>query len=50
MHTGAVVGAQLGATLTNYFRGPRIRLAFVPLPLAGAALIVYTLITGHHLG
>lgn len=50
MHTGAVVGAQLGASLTNYFRGPKIRLAFVPLPLAGAALIVYTLISGHHLG
>jgi hypothetical protein len=50
MHTGGVVGAQLGASLTNYFRGPRIRLAFVPLPLAGAALIVYTLVSGHHFG
>ncbi len=50
MHTGGVVGAQLGAILTNYFRGPRIRLAFVPLPLAGAALIFYTLMTGHHFG
>jgi uncharacterized membrane protein YfcA len=50
MHTGGVVGAQLGAALTNYFHGPWIRLAFVPLPLAGAALIVYTLMTGHHLG
>lgn len=50
MHTGGVVGAQLGAALTTYFRGPRIRLAFVPLPLAGAALIVYTLISGHHVG
>jgi uncharacterized membrane protein YfcA len=50
MHTGAAIGAQLGATLTEYFHGPRIRLAFVPLPLAGAALIIYTLVTGHHLG
>lgn len=50
MHTGAAVGAQLGAGLTEYFRGPRIRLAFVPLPLAGAGLIIYTLATGHHLG
>jgi uncharacterized membrane protein YfcA len=50
MHTGAAIGAQLGATLTEYFHGPRIRLAFVPLPLAGAALIIYTLVTGHHIG
>ena len=50
MHTGGAVGAQLGANLTDYFRGPRIRLAFVPLPLAGAALILYTLISGHHFG
>ena len=50
MHTGGAIGAQLGAALTSYFHGPRIRLAFVPLPLAGAALIIYTLMTGHHLG
>ncbi|HEV2454203.1 MAG TPA: sulfite exporter TauE/SafE family protein [Verrucomicrobiae bacterium] len=50
MHTGGVIGAHLGATLTNYFRGPRIRLAFVPLPLAGAALIIYTLMFGRHVG
>jgi uncharacterized membrane protein YfcA len=50
MHTGGVIGAQLGALLTSYFQGPRIRLAFVPLPLAGAGLIVYTLCTGHHMG
>ncbi len=50
MHTGGVIGAQLGAVLTNYFKGPRIRLAFVPLPLAGAALILYTLLTGRHMG
>ncbi|HUC84778.1 MAG TPA: sulfite exporter TauE/SafE family protein [Candidatus Acidoferrales bacterium] len=50
MHTGAAIGAQLGASLTAYFHGPRIRLAFVPLPLAGAALVIYTLVSGHHLG
>jgi hypothetical protein len=49
MHTGAAIGAQIGATLTQYFHGTRIRLAFVPLPLLGAALIVYSLVTGHHL-
>ena len=49
MHTGAAIGAQIGATLTQYFHGPRIRLAFVPLPLIGAALMIYSLVTGHHL-
>jgi uncharacterized membrane protein YfcA len=48
MHTGAAIGAQIGATLTQYFHGTRIRLAFVPLPLLGAAIIIYSLITGHH--
>lgn len=50
MQTGAAIGARLGASLTEYFRGPRIRLFFVPLPLAGAALVIYTLMTGHHIG
>lgn len=50
MQTGGVIGARLGASLTEYFHGPRIRLLFVPLPLAGAALIIYTLLTGHHIG
>lgn len=48
MHTGAALGAQLGATLTEFFHGVRIRLAFVPLPLLGAGLIIYSLLTGHH--
>jgi uncharacterized membrane protein YfcA len=47
MHTGAAIGAQIGATLTQYFHGARIRLLFVPLPLIGAGLIIYTLLTGH---
>jgi len=49
MHTGAVVGAQIGVVATQYFAGPKIRLAFVPLPLIGAAIVVYTLMTGHKL-
>jgi uncharacterized membrane protein YfcA len=47
MHTGAAIGAQIGATITQFFGGPRIRLAFIPLPLIGAGLLVYGLVTGH---
>ena len=47
MHTGAAIGAQIGAISTQYFAGPKIRLAFVPLPLIGAAIVIYTLATGH---
>jgi hypothetical protein len=47
MHTGAVIGAQIGVVATQYFAGPKIRLAFVPLPLIGAAIVIYTLMTGH---
>ena len=47
MHTGAVIGAQIGVIATQYFAGPKIRLAFVPLPLIGAAIVIYTLVTGH---
>jgi uncharacterized membrane protein YfcA len=49
MHTGAAIGAQIGAIATQYFTGPKIRLAFVPLPLIGAAIVIYTLFTGHKL-
>jgi len=49
MHTGAAIGAQLGAISTQYFAGPKIRLAFVPLPLIGVAIVIYTLLTGHKL-
>jgi uncharacterized membrane protein YfcA len=48
MQTGAALGAQIGANLTEYFRGPAIRIAFSPLPLLGAGVIAYGLITGHH--
>jgi uncharacterized membrane protein YfcA len=46
MHTGAAIGAQIGAAGTERYSGPRIRLAFVPLPLIGAAVIVYKLLSG----
>jgi uncharacterized membrane protein YfcA len=49
MHTGAAIGAQIGAISTQYFAGPKIRLAFVPLPLIGAAIVIYTMISGHKL-
>jgi uncharacterized membrane protein YfcA len=49
MHTGAAIGAQIGAISTQYFTGPKIRLAFVPLPLIGAAIVIYTLWSGHKL-
>ena len=49
MHTGAAIGAQIGAIATQYFAGPKIRLAFVPLPLIGAVIVIYTLVTGHKL-
>ena len=49
MNTGAAIGAQIGAISTQYFTGPKIRLAFVPLPLIGAAVVIYTLMTGHKL-
>ncbi|MBA3386499.1 MAG: sulfite exporter TauE/SafE family protein [Verrucomicrobiota bacterium] len=49
MNTGAAIGAQIGAIATQYFAGPKIRLAFVPLPLVGAAIVIYTMTTGHKL-
>jgi hypothetical protein len=47
MHTGAALGAQLGASLTQHFTGLWIRMAFIPLPLIGAALMLHGLLTGH---
>ncbi|MGI8967114.1 MAG: sulfite exporter TauE/SafE family protein, partial [Limisphaerales bacterium] len=48
MHTGAAIGAQIGAGFTQYFAGAKIRLAFIPLPLLGAGIIIYGLLTGKH--
>src|SRR5438552_2259525 len=49
MPAGAAVGAQIGVRLTEFFRGAKIRLAFSPLPLIGASLLVYGLMTGHQM-
>jgi len=46
MHTGAAIGAQIGAMSTRFFDGPRIRLLFSLLPLIGAALVVMRLLGG----
>jgi hypothetical protein len=43
MHTGAALGAQIGATATRLFTGPRIRLLFSALPLVGAVLVLVRL-------
>jgi len=46
MHTGAALGAQIGAVATRYFAGPRLRMLFSGLPILGAALVVFRLATG----
>jgi hypothetical protein len=40
MHTGAAIGAQIGAVGTRYFSGPTIRLMFSILPLAAAVMVL----------
>jgi uncharacterized membrane protein YfcA len=44
MQTGAAIGAQIGATATRFFAGPRIRLLFSFLPFIGASLVVLRLL------
>jgi len=44
MQTGAAIGAQIGATATRFFAGPRIRLAFSTLPVVGAVLVIVRLL------
>jgi uncharacterized membrane protein YfcA len=44
MQTGAAIGAQIGATSTRFFAGPRIRLLFSILPFVGAALVILKLL------
>jgi uncharacterized membrane protein YfcA len=44
MQTGAAIGAQIGATATRFFAGPRIRLFFSILPFVGAALVALRLL------
>ncbi len=49
MHTGAALGAQIGAVSTRFFVGPRIRLVFSALPMLGALLVLWELVTGINL-
>jgi uncharacterized membrane protein YfcA len=44
MQTGAAIGAQIGAVSTQYFTGPRIRLAFSFLPLIGIFMVILRLL------
>jgi uncharacterized membrane protein YfcA len=44
MHTGAALGAQIGAISTGYASGPKIRLSFAILPFVGSALVFCRLI------
>lgn len=44
MHTGAAIGAQIGAVSTRFFIGPRIRLFFSFLPFIGAVLVILRLL------
>ena len=46
MHTGAALGAQIGAVSTRFFAGPRIRLLFSILPLVGALMVLARLLSG----
>lgn len=46
MHTGAAIGAQIGATSTRFFAGPKIRLSFSALPLIGAIMVIIRLVGG----
>lgn len=46
MHTGAAIGAQIGAVSTRFFVGPRIRLLFSILPLIGALMVMIRLLGG----
>ena len=45
MQTGAALGAQLGASSTQFFKGPMIRLLFSFLPFIGAILVIIKFIT-----
>ncbi len=44
MQTGAALGAQIGASMTRFFAGPRIRLLFSVLPLLGAIMVMLRLL------
>jgi uncharacterized membrane protein YfcA len=44
MHTGAAIGAQIGAVATRYFAGPMIRLLFSFLPIFAAILVLLRIV------
>lgn len=44
MHTGAAIGAQIGAVATRYFAGPIIRLLFSFLPIFAAILVLLRIV------
>jgi uncharacterized membrane protein YfcA len=44
MHTGAAIGAQIGAVATRYFSGPMIRFLFSFLPFIAAILVLVRII------
>ncbi len=44
MQVGAAIGARIGATSTQYFAGPKIRLFFSVLPLIGAIMVILKLL------
>ena len=46
MQTGAAMGAQIGATSTRFFAGPKIRLLFSILPVIGVILVAIRLFGG----
>jgi len=46
MQTGAALGAQIGATSTRFFAGPKIRLFFSALPIIGAVMVIVELLSG----
>jgi uncharacterized membrane protein YfcA len=46
MQTGAALGAQIGATSTRFFAGPKIRLFFSALPVIGAIMVLVRLLGG----
>jgi len=46
MQTGAVMGAQIGASSTRFFAGAKIRLFFSVLPLIGVIMVLIRLLGG----
>src|SRR5437773_9895704 len=47
LHTAPAIGAQIGAISSQTFAGPKICFTSIPLPLLGAASVIYPLVPGH---